>query len=365
MATQSLLYSTFFLLVVAIVVASSRQIIKTLPGFDGDLPFKLETGYVGVGELDDVQLFYYFIESERSPGDDPLVLWLTGGPGCSAFSGLVYEIGPLSFDYENSKPYLPNLTLNPYSWTKVANIIFLDAPVGTGFSYAKTWQGYSNMDDILSAAETYSFLRKWLIAHPKFVANPLYISGDSYSGIIVPIVVQHISDDIDAGNEPRMNLKGYTLGNPATYLNKDINSRVWFAYLNALISQDIYESAKRNCKGEYVDVDPSNGLCIADLQNIKVCIGKLFTANIYEPQCSYVSPAEPNKKFKWDRSSSSFFMKEEEEEEDSINFLFLSTDHNETAEPPRPWCRNYNCLYSYSWANDIDVQRALGIRGEQ
>ncbi|KAI5314748.1 hypothetical protein L3X38_043924 [Prunus dulcis] len=60
-------------------VASTSNIIKTLPGFRGDLLFKLETGYVGVGAMDDVQLFYYFFESEGSPEYDPLVLWLNGG----------------------------------------------------------------------------------------------------------------------------------------------------------------------------------------------------------------------------------------------------------------------------------------------
>jgi hypothetical protein len=53
---------------------------------------------VGLGETDDdMQVFYYFIKSENDPKKDPLMLWLTGGPGCSSFSGLVYQIGNFHF----------------------------------------------------------------------------------------------------------------------------------------------------------------------------------------------------------------------------------------------------------------------------
>ncbi|KAF3433905.1 hypothetical protein FNV43_RR25008 [Rhamnella rubrinervis] len=205
---------------------------------------------------------------EGNPEDDPLVLWLNGGPGCSAFSGLVYEIGPLTFDNDNSNwnTNSTTLRLNPYSWTKVANIIFLDSPVGTGFSYATKSKAY-NTTDTLSVAATYQFLRKWLVAHAKFLKNPLYIAGDSYSGIIIPVIVQEITNDNEVGLEPSMNLKGYALGNPFT-TPMDGNSRIRFSHGMALISDKLYKSAKTNCKGDFVNIDPKNALCAKDMKVI-------------------------------------------------------------------------------------------------
>ncbi|KAM1043709.1 serine carboxypeptidase-like 18 isoform X5 [Malus sylvestris] len=327
-------------------VASTSNIITALPGFPGSVPFKLETGYVGVGDMDDVQLFYYFIESEGSPEYDPLVLWLTGGPGCSAFSALVYEIGPLSFDYVDSIGNKPKLKLNPYSWTKVANIIFVDAPVGTGFSYAKTWRGYANMSDTLSAAQTYEFLRKWLMDHPKFFNNPLYIAGDSYSGVVIPLIVQEISDGNLDDNMPPMNVKGYVLGNPATDPKKDENSRILFAYLKALISDELYQSLETNCNGDYVNVDPYNALCVVDLEIYNECTEDIRSVQILEPSCTVTSP----------KSMGSIWNPDHLSDRDSKNILLTSSGL------PRPWCREYNYIFSEIWANDKTVQDALHVQ---
>ncbi|KAK6159192.1 hypothetical protein DH2020_006506 [Rehmannia glutinosa] len=248
--------------------ATSQSIIKTLPGYPGTLPFKLETGYISVGGEDEVQLFYYFIESESDPRKDPLLLWLTGGPGCSGFSGLVYEIGPLAFDVADFDGSLPSFTLNPYSWTKIANIIFIDSPVGTGFSYANTSDGYSS-SDTKSAKDNYMFLRKWLSIHPTFVKNRLSIAGDSYGGKITPMVALEIAKGNEAGLEPRMLLQGYIVGNSRTDANKDDNEKIPYAHRMALISDEYFELAKSSCHGEYVNPDPNNVHCSYALQLVK------------------------------------------------------------------------------------------------
>ncbi|GJU48123.1 peptidase S10, serine carboxypeptidase, alpha/beta hydrolase fold protein [Tanacetum coccineum] len=69
-------------------------IILDDPSIDGG-DYRLIVSYVGVGEHEDVEFFYYFAESQRNPLEDPLLLYLSGGPSVSGFSSFLYQIGPL------------------------------------------------------------------------------------------------------------------------------------------------------------------------------------------------------------------------------------------------------------------------------
>ncbi|KAI3892355.1 hypothetical protein MKW92_015274 [Papaver armeniacum] len=287
---------------------SSGKLVTYLPGLAVQpLPFHLETGYIGVGSKssnsstqDDVnQLFYYFVKSERNPKEDPLVLWLTGGPRCSAFSALAIEIGPIYIDkvvqYNNGS--IPTLSLNPNSWTKIANIIFLDEPVGTGFSYSKS-SHESTIGDLESAENTYEFLVKWLTQNPEFQSNPLYISGDSYSGIIVPIIVQDLIRDIDNAKYPFLNFKGYTLGNPVTDTRMEENVKVKFAYNFGFISYELYQSMRLNCRGDFLDFDLSNRNCSNDRLVYYNLISGINQNQVMEPLCnnSLITIPQPNRR---------------------------------------------------------------------
>ncbi|XP_022865881.1 serine carboxypeptidase 3-like [Olea europaea var. sylvestris] len=74
-------------------------------------------------------MFYFFFESRNSK-EDPIVIWLTGGPGCSSEMALFYENGPFTIANNLS------LVWNEYGWDKVSNILYVDQPTGTGFSYS-------------------------------------------------------------------------------------------------------------------------------------------------------------------------------------------------------------------------------------
>ncbi|CAI0464514.1 unnamed protein product, partial [Linum tenue] len=282
--------------------------IKYLPGFDGPLPFYLETGYIGVGEAEEVQLFYYFVKSERNPEQDPLILWLTGGPGCSSLSGLAFEIGPVRFKVVEYNGSLPTWVLNPDSWTKVSSVIFLDLPVGAGFSYATSEPAFRSSDKV-QASQAVEFMRKWLKKHPEFQTNQFYIGGDSYAGIPLPIAVQIISNENEMGIKPMLNLKGYILGNPVTDFRKfEGNSRIPTAHGLSLISDELYQSLETRCGAEYQNVDPTNYECINNLHAFDECLSGLYFEHILYPMCGLASPKPTmeeiqmdNRRFLWDK----------------------------------------------------------------
>ncbi|KAJ8645345.1 hypothetical protein MRB53_007093 [Persea americana] len=321
----------------------SHSTIRSLPGFPGPLPFHLETGYVGVGESNEDQLFYYFVESEGNPKEDPLVVWMSGGPGCSSLIALsMKNIGPLLFNYAEYDGNLPTLGLNPNSWTKVASIIFLDSPTWTGFSYSRGSKE-NKSGDRKATKEAHEFLRKWLIDHPQFLANPLYIGGDSYSGKTVPIIAQEISNGIEAGLQPTLNLKGYLIGNPATGTAFDSAGRIPFLHGMGIISDELYESTKKNCKGDFTH--PGNQLCAKDLQIVQQFESELYDQHILEPNCPRASPKPKEMVGAGGRSL----------EENPEKILL--------PQPLPPFgCRSYIHLLAYYWANNDLVREILHVR---
>lgn len=324
--------------------AVSHSTVQFLPGFQGTLPFELETGYVGVDESEDVQVFYYFIKSEANPKEDPLLLWLTGGPGCSSFSALVFEIGPLHFQIVEYNGSLPNLELNPHSWTKASSIIFADLPVGTGFSYARKPQA-SHSGDFKTSQHAHMFMRKWLIDHPEFMSNPFYVGGGSYSGMTLPIAVQYMSNGNEKGIKPFINLKGYILGNPITVPSSEGNLKIPFAHGMGLISDELYESLKISCGEEYQIINPSNRECMRHVQAYSKCISGIELHNILEPSCDFFSP-KPREFFSERR------------------LLYDHYKNLHDAEPSLPpiYCRSYGYSLCEIWVNDNSVREALHIK---
>ncbi|KAF8014705.1 hypothetical protein BT93_H0498 [Corymbia citriodora subsp. variegata] len=260
--------------------APESALITQLPGFNGSFPSKQYSGYVTIDPDHEKRLFYYFVTSEGDPSKDPVVLWLNGGPGCSSFDGFVYEHGCFNFEAAKTQTSLPQLHLNPYSWSKVSNIIYLDSPAGVGFSYSKNSSDYQT-GDIKTALDSHTFLLKWFDLYPEFLPNPFFIAGESYAGVYVPTLAFEVANGIDTGVKPVLNFKGYIVGNGVTDEEFDGNALVPFAHGMGLISDDLFEEVNRECKGNYYQ--PLSSTCESKLAKVDQDVDGLNIYDILEP----------------------------------------------------------------------------------
>lgn len=159
-----------------------------------------DSGILDLGNGDD--MFYWLFRSRDSPDSDPLVIWLTGGPGCSSELALFYENGPYTINDDLS------LSRNEHSWNTNANLLYVDQPVGTGFSHAKDPTHYARNEKMV-AENFYRFLLKFFATFPELKGRALYITGESYAGHYIPA----IADFIVRNPDEDMNLAGVAIGN--------------------------------------------------------------------------------------------------------------------------------------------------------
>ncbi|KAK8933232.1 Serine carboxypeptidase-like 6 [Platanthera zijinensis] len=289
----SLLFLRPFLLPV------SAAKLTTLPGFNGALPFRLETGYTTVNEVSGAELFYYFVPSERSPSKDPVLIWLTGGPGCSAFSGFAMD-----------------------------------------------------MEDVNTKELIYKFLRKWFLDHPQYISNPFYLGGDSYGAKMTAFVAHEIAEGNENGQQPVINLKGYVIGNGRTGELIEASSEVVHAHDLAIISDELYELIQTNCVGEDY-FNPKNAVCATHLDTFNAFLSEINSYNVLELNC----PEEPprNKQFprahrSLEESSVELIGSSSDAEPDCIVSI-SSFDFNESAP-----------LLCYYWGNNNVTRKALHIK---
>lgn len=174
-----------------------------------DKNVKQHHGYFKLSGGKNKEYFYWLFEAKENPENAPLIMWLTGGPGCSSELALFTENGPCKVN-----PAGTGTTPNAFSWNNKANIVFLDQPAGTGFSYGEAGDTDSSEDTI--STDLYHFMQELVKKHPQYHKNAFYLFGESYAGHFVPAAGHRIMKGNQAKDGEYIALAGIGVGNGLT-----------------------------------------------------------------------------------------------------------------------------------------------------
>lgn len=157
--------------------------MKSLPEVNFKIP-KSWAGSLEVGSgFGNDSLFFWLWEAETNQGKNDLIIWFNGGPACSSLLGLFKIHGPVTFPRTATKPQR-----NPYSWTRGANIVYVDQPIGTGFSTGNS----GNMDNEHNTAAVVKWLDSFFKTFPEMRSKKIHLMGESYAGVFLPYIAKEI-----------------------------------------------------------------------------------------------------------------------------------------------------------------------------
>lgn len=165
------------------------------------------SGYLTVNAQYNSNMFFWYFPAVLEAKTAPVVLWLQGGPGVSSLFGLFTENGPFAMKTNTT------LKKRKFSWHLNHHLIYIDNPVGTGFSFTDDEAGYAtNEKDV--GNNLYEALKQFFTLFNELQDNDFFITGESYGGKYVPAVGHAILRKSAIASEvPKINLKGLAIGN--------------------------------------------------------------------------------------------------------------------------------------------------------
>lgn len=207
-----------------------------IPGFNNSWNdiLTMNAGHIPVTEANSALYFWNFKSINQSLGTSitnirtnkrPLIIWLNGGPGCSSMDGALMEVGPLRVHEFDS------IVWNE-GWFNVADLLFIDQPIGTGFSYKI---GDDDLDSNLveSSNHLFTFINNYfnIFKSDYDHYDSIIIAGESYAGQYIPHLARLLKDSDRFSNK----LKAILLGNAWLDPNLQSLSYIPFAINNGLI----------------------------------------------------------------------------------------------------------------------------------
>ncbi|WOH12688.1 hypothetical protein DCAR_0832195 [Daucus carota subsp. sativus] len=222
--TNALRFLGAFVLLLSHVLWCGAEPITELPGQPENVAFQQHSGYIVTDALHGRALFYYFVEADTSDHlSRPLTLWLNGGPGCSSLGyGAFMENGPFQPGKKG------NLIKNKYSWNLESNMLYLESPIGVGFSYSNTSSDYIMWNDTTTAKDNLAFIINWLEEFP------MYKDSDFF--LLAALILEHNKGK----NTQPINLKAIGLGNPLLDIEISVEAGEFLWSHGAISDETLY-----------------------------------------------------------------------------------------------------------------------------
>jgi len=247
----TLVASTSWLPALAVAKTQADYFIRDLPGAPEGPLLKMHAGHIEVDSANNGHLFFWHYQNRHIADRQRTILWLNGGPGCSSMDGAMMEVGPYRVRQGG------NLEYNNGSWDEFANLLFVDQPVGTGFSYVNTDSYLTDLNQM--ADHMMDFLQKWFDLFPEYEDDDLYIAGESYAGQHIPYIARAVLNRNKNPNQnKKWNLKGLMIGNGWMSPVDQYLAYLPFAYNNGMIQADT-DSARR--------VEEQQAICVKKLSD--------------------------------------------------------------------------------------------------